>query len=55
MSMSQCKPMSNPLAQRPNLYSSTEPLTDATFRRSIVGALQFLTLTRLDLVRRKKE
>jgi histone deacetylase 1/2 len=50
--MSDCKPVSTPLSTSENfsLYEGT-PLgpKDATQYRSIVGALQYLTLTRTDI------
>uniref|UniRef100_A0A2N9I9N7 CCHC-type domain-containing protein n=1 Tax=Fagus sylvatica TaxID=28930 RepID=A0A2N9I9N7_FAGSY len=48
-SMTDCKPIGTPLAQKHRLQLEGGPLVDATNYRSIVGALQYLTLTRPDL------
>uniref|UniRef100_A0A2N9J9N7 Reverse transcriptase Ty1/copia-type domain-containing protein n=1 Tax=Fagus sylvatica TaxID=28930 RepID=A0A2N9J9N7_FAGSY len=48
-SMTDCKPIGTPLAQKHHLQLEGGPLVDATNYRSIVGALQYLTLTRPDL------
>uniref|UniRef100_A0A2N9EQQ9 Reverse transcriptase Ty1/copia-type domain-containing protein n=1 Tax=Fagus sylvatica TaxID=28930 RepID=A0A2N9EQQ9_FAGSY len=48
-SMTGCKPIGTPLAQKLKLQHEGGPLVDATNYRSIVGALQYLTLTRPDL------
>uniref|UniRef100_A0A2N9G068 Integrase catalytic domain-containing protein n=1 Tax=Fagus sylvatica TaxID=28930 RepID=A0A2N9G068_FAGSY len=48
-SMADCKPIGTPLAQKHRLQLEGGPLVDATNYRSIVGALQYLTLTRPDL------
>ena len=48
-SMTDCEPIGTPLAQKHHLQLKGGPLVDATNYRSIVGALQYLTLTRPDL------
>uniref|UniRef100_A0A2N9FTN5 Integrase catalytic domain-containing protein n=1 Tax=Fagus sylvatica TaxID=28930 RepID=A0A2N9FTN5_FAGSY len=48
-SMTDCKPIGTPLAQKHHLQLEGGPLVNATNYRSIVGALQYLTLTRPDL------
>lgn len=48
--MLESKPANTPLAQKHNLHQSTGNQVDATFYQSIVGALQYLTLTRPDLL-----
>ena len=48
--MTGCKPIGTPLAQKHHLQLEGGPLVDATNFRSIVGALQYLTLTPPDLI-----
>uniref|UniRef100_A0A2N9F8S5 Reverse transcriptase Ty1/copia-type domain-containing protein n=1 Tax=Fagus sylvatica TaxID=28930 RepID=A0A2N9F8S5_FAGSY len=48
-SMTDCKPIGTPLAQKHHLQLEGGSLVDATNYRSIVGALQYLTLTRPNL------
>uniref|UniRef100_A0A2N9HWT0 Reverse transcriptase Ty1/copia-type domain-containing protein n=1 Tax=Fagus sylvatica TaxID=28930 RepID=A0A2N9HWT0_FAGSY len=48
-SMSGCNPIGTPLAQKHNLRRDDPFLVDATNYHSIVGALQYITLTRPDL------
>ncbi|XP_059623141.1 uncharacterized mitochondrial protein AtMg00810-like [Cornus florida] len=43
------KPLGTPLAQKHNLHMVDGPVVDATNYHSLVGALQYLTLTRPDL------
>jgi hypothetical protein len=47
--MSGCNPIGTPLAQKHNLRRDDPILVDATNYHSIVGALQYITLTRPDL------
>lgn len=47
--MQRSKPANTPLAQKHDLYQSSGNSINATFYQSIVGALQYLTLTRPDL------
>ncbi|XP_039789917.1 uncharacterized mitochondrial protein AtMg00810-like [Panicum virgatum] len=48
--MSDCKLASTPVNTKAKLSSSEgQPVADPSFYRSIVGALQYLTLTRPDL------
>lgn len=47
--MLDCKPMNTPMeSKHPGLHDTT-PFPNPTIYRSLVGALQYLTLTRLDL------
>uniref|UniRef100_A0A2N9F793 DDE Tnp4 domain-containing protein n=1 Tax=Fagus sylvatica TaxID=28930 RepID=A0A2N9F793_FAGSY len=48
-SMTGCNPIGTPLAQKHNLRRNDPILVDATNYRSIVGALQYITLSRPDL------
>uniref|UniRef100_A0A2N9FTS7 Uncharacterized protein n=1 Tax=Fagus sylvatica TaxID=28930 RepID=A0A2N9FTS7_FAGSY len=48
-SMTDCKPIGTPLAQKHHLQLEVGLLVDATNYRSIMGAIQYLTLTRPDL------
>ncbi len=48
-SMTSCNPIGTPLAQKHNLRRADPILVDATNYRSIVGTLQYITLTSLDL------
>lgn len=46
-SMANCKPTATPVDAKQKLSATDgEPATDATFYRSIMGALKYLTLTR---------
>ncbi|XP_028125342.1 uncharacterized protein LOC114322271 [Camellia sinensis] len=48
--LSDCKPCSSPLAVKPTSQPhSTAPYSNPTLYRSLVGALQYLTITRPDL------
>ncbi|KAJ8751366.1 hypothetical protein K2173_016562 [Erythroxylum novogranatense] len=47
--MVDCKPMPTPLDVKLKLPNLATPLADPSFYRGIVGALQYLTLTRPDL------
>jgi hypothetical protein len=48
-SMSSCNPIGTPLAQKLKLHSKDDSLVNATYFCSLVGTLQYLTLTRPDL------
>lgn len=47
--MSDCKPYSSPMATKNALPEMDSPLSEPSLYRSLVGALQYLTLTRPDL------
>jgi hypothetical protein len=47
--MVDCKPMSTPLEAKTKIGSNDTPLDDPSYYRGLVGALQYLTLTRPDL------
>jgi hypothetical protein len=47
--MVDCKPMSTPLEAKTKITSNDTPLDDPSYFRGLVGALQYLTLTRPDL------
>ena len=47
--MLDCKPMNTPMESKTKGLHDNTSFSDPTFYRSIVGALQYLTLTRLDL------
>ena len=47
--MLDCKPMTTPMESKTKGLHDNTPYPDPTFYRSIVGALQYLTLTRPDL------
>lgn len=47
--MTDCQPMPTPMAQKLDLTSDDTPVADPSFFRGLVGALQYLTLTRPDL------
>ncbi|KAD3642035.1 hypothetical protein E3N88_31259 [Mikania micrantha] len=44
-----CKPVSTPLASNTSFTSLGDPYNDSTHYRSLVGALQYLTITRPDI------
>jgi hypothetical protein len=47
--MTECKPCSTPVDTQAKLSSEGSPDPDATFYRSLAGALQYLTFTRPDI------
>jgi hypothetical protein len=47
--MTECKSCSTPVDTQAKLSSEGSPVPDATFYRSLVGALQYLTFTRPDI------
>ncbi|WJZ95061.1 hypothetical protein VitviT2T_013856 [Vitis vinifera] len=47
--MVDCKPISTPLEAKTRTSSNNVLLEDPSYFRGLVGALQYLTLTRLDL------
>lgn len=47
--MTDCKPCSTPMDTNPKLVVDGPPVKDASGFRSIAGALQYLTFTRLDI------
>ncbi|XP_042956159.1 uncharacterized mitochondrial protein AtMg00810-like [Carya illinoinensis] len=47
--MKHCKPMGTPMMSKKKGLASDVPFPDPSYYWSIVGALQYLTLTRLDL------
>ncbi|XP_058002415.1 uncharacterized mitochondrial protein AtMg00810-like [Hevea brasiliensis] len=49
-SMINCKPVSTPLPSYPSHSSNTSEYPDPSFYRSIIGALQYLSFTRLHIV-----
>lgn len=49
--MKDAKPCHSPMATRTKLFTQdNEPYSDPTQYKSTIGALQYLTLTKLDLV-----
>ncbi|XP_066396007.1 uncharacterized mitochondrial protein AtMg00810-like [Miscanthus floridulus] len=47
--MSACKPCSTPIDLHSKLSTDGPPVADSTHYRSLAGALQYLTFTRLDI------
>ena len=47
--MADCKPCATPVDINPKLSADGDPISDATDYRSLAGALQYLTFTRLDI------
>ena len=47
--MTACKPCATPVDTQAKLSALGAPVADATFYRSLVGALQYLTFTRADV------